>query len=481
MQFDSIRRVLESIDPAASHGTGAPPDISEVYAPSGHESALDPERALVIGDRGMGKTFWTWSLAGDASRAYLSDVFPRLGLSQCQVRVGFAGEDMGPEGSISTEVFDELQGRHNHSAELIWRAVILRAAYLSVGKPLPAATLVELLKWADADTERFQLALRSIDDEVSSARRKVVVLFDALDRLGSNWDVIRLRTIALIRVALALRSYRALKVKIFMRSDQAADGALFAFPDASKVFGARVDLFWERRDLFGLAYSRIARSQESRADFAELLTSTCGLALSSDALPDALKHDESLQASVFSALAGPYMGSDWRKGKTYAWLHNHLADAHGRVSPRSFMSALRSAAAARPIPIDKLFEPKGLQRGVQDASSLRVAQLEEEFPWIKDALRPLADLRVPSTKELLISRWDEEQTPIVIARSAQTGSFLPPIEFGTDAPSATADALLEALRRIGVAEVRPDGRINMPDIYRVAARLLRKGGIRPTR
>jgi len=478
MTLSTIREVLESIDPAASHGSGAPPSVDEVYAPPGHESALDPERVLVIGDRGMGKTFWTWSLVGKASRMHLNDIFPRLGLSNCDVGVGFVGEDMAADGAISTDVFDQLQSQ-GFNAELIWRVVILRAVLLNQKIVPPADTFVKLLTWASEDIERFQIALRDVDQGVSHSGRKVVVIFDALDRLGNNWATITERTIALLRVGLALRSYRGIKIKIFMRSDQAADPALFAFPDASKIFGARVDLFWERRDLFGLAYARLAQNQTSKSEFSELVRYAGGLWADSGTLPDVLKHDSNAQESIFIALAGPYMGSDWRKGKTYTWLHNHLADAHGRVSPRSFLSALRAAALYRPIPEDRLFEPRALQRGVQEASALRVAQLEEEFPWIKDALRPLADLRVPATTEALFDRWLEGSTPEAIARQASRERFLPPIEFGDKPDGASTEALVEALKRIGVAEARPDGRINMPDIYRVAAKLLRMGGIKP--
>jgi len=60
------------------------------------------------------------------------------------------------------------------------------------------------------------------------------------------------------------------------------------------------------------------------------------------------------------------------------------------------------------------------------------------------------------------------------------GQFLEPIEF-TEADVQQPAAILKALQRIGVAERRADGRINIPDIYRVAAKMLRKGGVRPKR
>jgi hypothetical protein len=107
-----------------------------------------------------------------------------------------------------------------------------------------------IVAWASNDSERLQMTLRRADDQLGGAGRTAVVVFDALDRLGSNWKDIGHRTRALLRVALAMRSYRAIKPKIFMRVDQAEDPSLTSFPDASKLMSGRVDLVWERPVLF---------------------------------------------------------------------------------------------------------------------------------------------------------------------------------------------------------------------------------------
>jgi len=51
--------------------------------------------------------------------------------------------------------------------------------------------------------------------------------------------------------------------------------------------------------------------------------------------------DEAAQERVMARLAGKYMGANPRKGATYKWIPNHLADALRLVSPRSFLVALR--------------------------------------------------------------------------------------------------------------------------------------------
>lgn len=96
--------------------------------------------------------------------------------------------------------------------------------------------------------------MRHADEQLWQNGRRLIVLFDALDRVGQQWKTIRERTRALLQVALAMRSYRAIKLKLFLRVDQAEDPQIIAFADASKLFGAKVDLLWERHDLYGLLY-----------------------------------------------------------------------------------------------------------------------------------------------------------------------------------------------------------------------------------
>jgi hypothetical protein len=120
------------------------------------------------------------------------------------------------------------------------------------------------------------------------------------------------------------------------------------------------------------------------------------------------------------------MGTNAQKGRTYTWLHKHLAGAHGRVSPRTFLQAVRQAAEYRgPINSPFAISPAGLRSGIQSASDVRVAQLREEYNWIDAVLVPLADQQVPCRAEQLYERWADAETVAVILRSQ--GEYLEPI------------------------------------------------------
>ena len=59
---------------------------------------------------------------------------------------------------------------------------------------------------------------------------------------------------------------------------------------------------------------------------------------------------------------------------------------------------------------------------------------------------------------------------------AERSGYLPPFP---DVEAAGAAELFTALEHIGVMFRRKDNRLDMPDLFRVAARLLKKGGVAP--
>ncbi|MCP4700850.1 MAG: hypothetical protein GY862_28950 [Gammaproteobacteria bacterium] len=478
----SIRKALTEITPVPSHNAAKAPDLVQIYTPKGHEAALDPERPLVIGERGTGKSFWSATLLNDKTRSFIARSYPRLELDHCDVFLGFAGMDTDINGAPSTEMLDDLIEKDKHPAEKVWRAVLLNCVRRTLDLDLPARLrgVDGLAAWVEADAERAQFHLRKADNALRKQDRRIVILFDALDRLGTDWRQIRERTKALLRVTLAMRVYRAVKPKLFMREAQAEDRSIATFPDASKLLGAKVDLEWEQRDLYGLLFTLLANDSRAGGDFAAIVRQeAAGITLRNvrnEGLSDPLKQSEQKQEAIFAAMAGKYMGNNARKGKTYTWLYNHLSDGFGRVSPRTFLEALRHAANCR-MASDVRFAitPKAMQAGAEAASKLRLGYLKEDYKWIEDAVEPLAELNVPCHKEDLFQCWQDAGVVQSIRASAGAKEYLEPIEFH-EASNNYPIALLRALRRIGVAQRRANGRVNIPDIYRVAAKLLRRGG-----
>ncbi|MEO5370640.1 MAG: hypothetical protein H7833_11280 [Magnetococcus sp. DMHC-1] len=480
--FMDIRQTLAGIDSAPAHHADRPPNIGDIFSPRGHATALDPERILVVGGRGVGKSFWSGVLCNDATRQHVSQSYPRLKLDLCQVTLGFSGTDTSDLGPPSREILDDLEEKDQFNSEIIWRAVVLHGLRPWIDLELPKVWRgsAGLVSWAHADAERLQNTLRAADKRLVERGLRQVIVFDALDRLGGDWPQIQRRSKALLRVALPFMAYQAVKLKIFMRIDQAEDQSLFSFPDASKLVGQKVNLTWEKKDLYGLLFSVLENRTKNSGSFRNLIEACLGRVPNQETsmnLPASLINDEEHQARVFSKMAGSFMGSNAQRGKTYTWVYNHLSDTFGSVSPCSFLESLRAAAITETHLDDKVIDPKGLKKGLQSASILRLNQLREEYGWIQTALEPLADLRVPCEEIILFACWKKEKSLARIQKAAKIEGFLPPVEFDTGGGSDSS--LLKALLRIGVAEIRPDGRVNIPDIYRVAAKILKKGGVPP--
>jgi hypothetical protein len=190
-----------------------------------------------------------------------------------------------------------------------------------------------------------------------------------------------------------------------------------------------------------------------------------------------LAYRRDAQMMLFERIAGLYMGRGNKKGRTYDWPINHLADGHSVVTPRSFLVLMRSAATLQTSPDDQAITAEGIRHGLREASQVRLDQLATEYKWIKRVLAPLARLQVPCEESLIIERWRETETIEAVLRGAQERQFLPPIE--GDRKDNADRKLVTRLVRMGVLSRRSDGRYDMPDLFRVAARLLRKGGVAP--
>src|ERR1035438_6833897 len=102
-------------------------DLDRVFLPDGHRSVLDVKRQLVVGNRGMGKSFWTHALTNPDVRERLARAYSFPKLSKTHVIIGFNG---WIKISGVTATIEEIQTAREggDDPELIWRAVILRAA-----------------------------------------------------------------------------------------------------------------------------------------------------------------------------------------------------------------------------------------------------------------------------------------------------------------------------------------------------------------
>ena len=90
-------------------------------------------------------------------------------------------------------------------------------------------------------------------------------------------------------------------------------------------------------------------------------------------------------------------------------------------------------------------------------------------------LLPLKRQFVPIPKDDLFQLWRGARVTGRILEETSGSGWLAPI--GVFIEKDSPDALLQTMTSIAVMEERANGKINVPDIFRVEAEILRKGGV----
>lgn len=471
----TARSALAKLPDGTSHGEEAL--APSVYLPRSHLKAVEPDVMVIAGGRGAGKTFW-WSALQDVDvRQLMARSGERTALSEnTEVRAGFGvrpGLDDYPG-------VDELRSlRSSREPRHIWRTVL--AWQLARGTEHHLATLASWERRTEfvvGNAEAVDQLLQERDAEYDWKGVDFLLLFDGLDRCAENWAETNRMVAALLQLALEVRSYRRIRMKVFLRSDHAGDEAVAAFPDASKVLATAGQLTWPTRELYGLLWHCLANGFYGDV-FRPYLWDDWQSVETADhtiyPVPRRLVVNEDLQQQKFHGLTGQRMAGGFWRARPYMWIRDHLADAQRNVSARSFLAAIRTAARhaedEHPDHANAL-HPDSIVYGVREASKIRVGEMQEDYPWIDRAMRPLRGMSVPIEFEPFAERWREDRVVESLAESAE----LPPRHL-TDG----VNGLRRDLEAQGVFQRLLDGRVNIPDVYRIGYGLGRRGGVRPVR
>ncbi len=440
-----------------------------IYVPDSHMKALDPNRALVVGGRGTGKTFWWETLASGTGPQLLSALFDtrREGLTY-QVSVGHGAKALAAGRPLDADTLTALFERFPERT--VWKSVVL--ARIAPDRFESLGSWRAWVQWVHEHPEESARILAEEDDRLDREKRRRLVVFDAIDRTGTLWkDVVRAHR-GLFGLLLELSGMRAIRAKAFVRLDVLEDPEVLRFPDASKLQTAAVELAWRRVDLYGLLFQYLGNS-DAHADALRALSDGWQRRRGIWEVPTPLRSNEEAQQRLWHQLAGRWMGTRERQGDTYPWLTNHLGDACGRVSPRSFLSAVREASRATPEDEAQTIHFKAIQEGVREAAAIRAREVREDFPWTETALVALEGLLVPCDPKRVLNEWRRAQIEQILDRDAEARRRR---RHGGD-----LRGVLDDLVDLGVVQRLRDGRINVPDVYRLGFGMKRKGGVAPRR
>lgn len=482
---DTRTELLHALQDFGSKGRpeGATQDqIRKGYYPvPDHLRLLDPEVVLVVGPRGSGKTEIARVLtdAGlfEAVRSFAPSV--RLPSGSSKWLKVFPSDRREFE-AIGMREFINKTGDGTESLREMWLAYLLR----SLKDDLDAtaqAELASLFELNGADVVGVHAAFRALgtkpitnldrlDERLIHEGRYLFATYDALDILGGgDWDLVEAGVRGLVALWAAYsRRWRNLRAKLFLRTDLFEHHGRAGGADLAKLAAGRVELAWSDRDLYGLLLKRMVNVNESLANY---VRKTKEIAWQEDGL---LGHIPVLKTwedarPVVERMAGAYMGAGHKKGLVFRWLLDHVRDGLKRTYPRPFVLLFEKAAALElkraGTPRERLLiEPASLRRALDDVSADHVIDMVDTWPWletVKDLLRDNCLVPYSEKEEKLIVR-------LFGGFGDREAKFVPPFS-GKD--------LVDYLLELGIFRRRPDGRLDVPDLYLSGMGLKRKGGV----
>ena len=172
------------------------------------------------------------------------------------------------------------------------------------------------------------------------------------------------------------------------------------------------------------------------------------------------------------------MGDTPKSGCPYIWLPNHLEDSHGKISPCSFLAALHEAAATDDLTEEQQYplNYQALKKGVQKASQMQARTLNENYRWIEVLLKG-KDISLPCEFSEFEDLWQYYDTRSKLDAIINEAGTIPPPSYSAQGYEGIKQDLID----LGIFQPMHDGKINMPDVYRLGYGLGRKGGVKPVR
>ncbi|WP_290057760.1 hypothetical protein [Amycolatopsis solani] len=464
--------VIQALPDAADSDTD-PVQRETLFTPNSHRRALEPDVTVVKGARGVGKTYWFKSLREPELRELAAAEYRLPHLKQVETLAGFGSRqetDSYPDSRILAKLVEDGVDPVD-----IWTTVVLKALDIEEFRANPDWEWSERIRWLRDQPEKAARARERADNLSKAEKKTKLILFDALDRLNSERAKSDRLASGILQVALELRlSTSNIRAKVFIRHDMLESAP--TFPDASKLTSNAADLTWSVTDLYGLLFQYLGNTDTPESALFRAHSGRWTGNEERQVPPEGLIGDRDVQTKYVTELASAYMGTDHRKGYTYPWLPNHLADGNGQTSPRSFLVALRAAGEET----QRTFVGHGhplhwdaIRRGVQKASQIRVEQVSEDMPWVKTAIEPLKGMQVPMEEADLVARWRSNDLETLL--EAHNDS----LDRTRTGPRNARNypKLIDELITLGIMTRRANGKIDLPDVYRLAFGLGRKGGV----
>ena len=484
------RRVLDVISKIQAQEPGPASNLKDFLVMPDYSRLRDPDRFLILGGRGTGKTRVFQALTTEHGFSkMIGDQRQLIGpnADNTYILVGYNIGSAFPTSDILDLLTDEKKARAFWTGSLLiclinanvpnFHFYEIAQAYLGKDAVEQFSSIERLktpTKWISyiqQNPEKWGLVLDKINESLEQQDHWILVSYDALDTLTSQYSDL----FSFLRPLLSFwhtqsKRWLRLRCKIFLRDDL-YKSELLAFPDASKLNNCKIDLKWNTVSLYRLLIKQMANSGSPEAvAYLRQIPELISHEPESDLGYIPTEQKNRIEAFV-SMLIGTYMGTSPKKGKSYFWFPNHLQDANGVLSPRPFLKCFRTAAEDMILSTDEIAKlqgtqlllPSRIQGALVQVSNERVQELQEEFPWLEELKSAFSGLTMLMNQQDFIDHidmdlWTDKQKKTL--------------------PADSPRGIFSVLNNLGIVFVANDGRVNVPEIYLHGFHMKRKGGLR---
>ncbi len=435
------------------------------YPMSAYSFIFEPRKFLVLGDKGMGKTALFMVLKHNSYARKLAQ---------------FIQSDIKHYQNTSWVVGTDITKNYKNTSNLIvekkvirpfWLYLILKSLYENLDKSfisninqniLALLQMDSLLKVVESfDSNILYLlgeSIERINKNLLDKEQSITVIYDALDRIFDE----KLRGQFLSELIQIWYDYatvlQAIRSKIFLRNDIFDREVLIT--DKVKISNYSANIKWEYDQLFAMVWKRLI--SKSREFYKLYRSSIIGESTNnqSEILGFVPQANEEVNRLILARIMGVKMGSG-NKTTTYNWFNYRLSDTKQQIVPRSmlgiFAEAARQENKQKAKTSNVIIRPKSFEDALPKVSSIRVADMKEEYPKYEKLFSDLKDT---------VKRSPIEEAKFVEALR----------QAGFDKPEDEIKALMDiGIIRAYKRKLQDDLRYHFPDIYLNGLGLSRTG------
>jgi len=424
-----------------------------------HVNAITPSQWLVTGRPGAGKTAMRETML--AAQRRLPELLGERRAPLWSVAVGYATQ----HGDRFWHTLSSGAVASPQLLQALWLLNLLRAcAPLFPPDPLHHPEVASLLADGASPAESLAARLLTLGLAPDSYLARVAeilnvqgtglfVVYDDLDRLPAESGT------ALIEALLRFWSYygerfQNVQPKVFLR-EAVASAVLRNLPDRAKLDSRRSALAWSFGESFGALARQLTAGDAVANEWVRALPSIEWRTTEHfGAIPEPLTL--AAQRALIGGLYGSVVGQGILRSETVRWITDRLRDGLDQVVPRALLGLIGGSAklalSQRVSSGRHLIDVPCLERALPDVATRRWQEITEELPAALDLETLLAGRLLPLPKAEVLSLLGAPKRDV-----------------------SQAKRLFDELLGAGVFKLRADGRLDLPEPFRIALKVERGG------